>query len=506
MRVFRLAAVVLSGLAVLPAAAQLTLDRPLVAPQPYGYDSGFAANTSPVERSLRVEQVSVPGAAWLRLYFGAVELPRGSFIRITSQLDGEVQRLDAATLAAWGNTSAYFNGSSVVVELVGGAGTSRNRLVIDRLAWETGAGSPEGGCGICGNDDRLPSLEDFAARLLPAGCSATVWNTESCMVSAGHCVTGGMVMEFKVPASLANCNIVHPPVADQFPVQTQQSVNGGVGNDWAVMTMGTNSLGQKPIDRYGVFRPIATAPPTTGDPLAIWGYGVDEECTRSQVQQNSTGAVTSVGGNFINHNVDATFGNSGSSIIRNAEILAIATHCPCPNWGTRADLAAFSAARENLCPTEQNFLLGTLTGFNVIIGTLTGGGLGDMTSSNNSYVTVQSVPQAVRQTTLTEVTASAPLTVVTALQVRYEVGTAPGSPIFAGIQLFDFDAGIFRILDFTVASTAGDTVRTLSVSNPNAYINPSGNLLMRIYETARLAEFPSPFTKAVDQIEISVLP
>ncbi len=506
MRVLRLAAVVVSALAVLPATAQLTLDRPLIAPEPYLYDSGFSANASPVERSLGVAPVSVPGAAWLRLYFGAVELPAGSFLRITSELDREVQLLDAATLAAWGNTSAYFNGSTVVVELVGGPRTLRNRLVIDRLAWESGAASPAGGCGICGNDDRIPSLEDFAARLLPAGCSATVWNTDSCMVSAGHCVTGSMVMEFKVPASLANCNIVHPPVADQFPVQTSQSVNGGVGNDWAVMTMGTNSLGQKPIDRYGVFRPIAAAPPTTGDPLAIWGYGVDEECVRSQVQQNSTGTVTSVGGNFINHNVDATFGNSGSSIIRNAEILGIATHCPCPNWGTRVDQAAFAAAREDLCPAEQNFLLGTLTGFNVILGTLTGGGLGDMTSSNNSYLRVQSVAQGVRQNALTEVTATGPLSVVTALQVRYEVGAAPGTPIFAGLQLFDFDAGIFRILDIAVASTSGDTVRTLSIPNPNAYIDPSGNLRLRIYETARLADFPSPITKTIDQIEISMLP
>ena len=53
---------------------------------------------------------------------------------------------------------------------------------------------------------------------------------------------------------------------------------------------------------------------------------------------------------LIRHNVDATFGNSGSGIIRNGEILAIVTHCPCPNYATRVDHPNFAAARNQLCP------------------------------------------------------------------------------------------------------------------------------------------------------------
>ncbi len=47
-------------------------------------------------------------------------------------------------LAQWGNTSAYFNG-----ELIAGANTSGNPVVIDHLSLELGVGSPVGVCGIC---------------------------------------------------------------------------------------------------------------------------------------------------------------------------------------------------------------------------------------------------------------------------------------------------------------------------------------------------------------------
>ncbi len=61
--------------------------------------------------------------------------------------------------------------------------------------------------------------------------------------------------------------------------------------------------------------------------------------------------MTQVFSTYFRHNVDATFGNSGSGIIRNGEILGIVTHCPCPTWATRVDHAGFAAAREQLCPT-----------------------------------------------------------------------------------------------------------------------------------------------------------
>src|SRR5690606_32729640 len=119
-------------------------------------------------------------------------------------------------------------------------------------------GHTAGDCGICGPDDRVLSEEDWAGRLVPVGCTASVYTEDSCVVSAGHCMQSNLVMEFRVPLSNPNCSLNHPPVDDQFPVVSYRSVTGGVGNDWAAIELGTNGLGEKPYDRYGQMRPLAT--------------------------------------------------------------------------------------------------------------------------------------------------------------------------------------------------------------------------------------------------------
>ncbi len=349
MRSLKFAIALVVGSLATSALAQQTTDFPVGELQNYRLDSGVQANPAPAAQTVFEELIVIEEAAWLRVYFARVRLEAGSFIRITSLLDMEVQELDAEAMDMWSNSSAYFNGSVLHVELVAAPGTSKNRFVIDEVAMEAAVVHPEGTCGICGADDRVPSDEDWSCRLFPAGCSASVWNEQSCIVSAGHCVSGGMVIQFRVPDSLGNCNTVNPPIADQFPIIQVLFSNGGVGNDWSAMISGTNNLGQKPYDRYGEFRPIATAPPVPGQALDIWGYGIDSQCTRSQTQQTSGGTVTHHFPDLFQHNVDATFGNSGSGVIRNGEILGIATHCPCNNIATRVDLASFAAARDQLC-------------------------------------------------------------------------------------------------------------------------------------------------------------
>ncbi|MCH8344017.1 MAG: proprotein convertase P-domain-containing protein [Planctomycetes bacterium] len=335
-----------------PLLAQTTLDYPVGERHAYHYDSGIRPNQAEVTNVVSEHLVQVDGAAWLRLYFGDVELEPGSFVRITSQLDNEIQELDARGLAMWSNSSAYFNGDSVFIELVAAAKTRQNRLVIEEVAREM-AVNPLGGCtypcGICGGDKRVSSNENWSGRLFPVGCTASVWNEQSCLVSAGHCMTTGLIIQFNVPNSNPNCSINNPPVADQFPIITTDSVNGGVGNDWAVMTTGTNNLGQTIFDRYGLLRPIASTGPIVNQSVAVWGFGIDNQCTLSQTQQTDGGSVNSVSGTFFSHTVDITCGSSGSAVIRTGEILGIVTHCPCPGAATRVDLAAFAAARDALC-------------------------------------------------------------------------------------------------------------------------------------------------------------
>ena len=346
------AAICAAVAATVSAQQHETLDHPVGEFRPFDIDSGPLDNEAPAASALFSEDLRIEGAAWIRVYFAETVLAPGSFVRIRSRLDGEVQVLDAHSMAMWGSTSAYFNGDTVTVVLVGGANTRGNRVVIDRVAvgMPAAAAGGNGQCGICGGaDNRVPSSENWTARLLPSGCTASVYSEDSCMVSAGHCVGGAMVVQFNVPASNANCSINHPPAADQFPAAAAAFINGGVGNDWSVLETGTNNLGQKPFDRYGDLRPIVAAPVGVGTPVVLTGYGVDQTCTRSQTQQTADGTICTVGGTLYTFNVDLRGGNSGSSLTANGEIVGIATHCPCCNVATRVDLASFAAARD-LCP------------------------------------------------------------------------------------------------------------------------------------------------------------
>ena len=201
MRSLKFAIALVVGSFATPTLAQQTLDWPVGEFQDYHLDSGVQNNPAIRAQTVFVDVIAIQDAAWLRVYFAEVHLEADSFIRITSLLDQEVQELDADGLAMWDNSSAYFNGNALLVELVAAPGTTKNRFVIDQVAMEAAVAHPLGGCGICGADDRVPSDEDWSARLFPAGCTASVWNTESCLVSAGHCMGGNMVIQFRVPDS-----------------------------------------------------------------------------------------------------------------------------------------------------------------------------------------------------------------------------------------------------------------------------------------------------------------
>jgi hypothetical protein len=339
------------GLTVAASAQHRTMDYPLGETTPYAVDSGPRDNGNNTDAVLFDEVVMVEGSAWMRVFFGKMELGPRSFVRVTSLQDGEVQELDADGLAMWHNATAYFNGDKVRVELIGGPNTESNRLVINEVG--TFLHMPVGGagqCGMCGGDDRTPSNEDWTGRLFPAGCTASVYNPDSCMVTAGHCVSGGMVVQFRVPNSLGSCQPVNPPVADQFSASIFSFNNNGVGDDWGVLNTGTNNLGQTIYERYGELRSIATNPASGGAPVAVTGYGVDQTCVLSQTQQFSSGTICQVNSTFYEHAVDATFGNSGSALIHADQIIGINTHCPCCNIATRIDNADFAGAIENFCP------------------------------------------------------------------------------------------------------------------------------------------------------------
>ncbi|MDG2476557.1 MAG: hypothetical protein P8M32_01505 [Phycisphaerales bacterium] len=337
-----------SASSVLADTDSSTLDWPVGNHAWIGLNAGDLFNGVKEHTVVFDDIVSVNNAAWVRLHFGNTKLGRDSVLRVTSLRDGQVQDLDSATLSMWNNSSAYFNGNSVRVELIAG-GLSANTLSIDTATWEMADPNRVGGCGICGVDDRVPSSDNRFARLMPTGCSATMYNADSCFVTAGHCLSSGDVLQFNVPASSNNCSTNAPPVADQFPITGLDGVDGGVGNDYGAIKAGTNSEGQTPFERYGDYVNIGSVPGSGN--LTVNGYGVDEECVRSQVQQFCEGPLEDTDSETLYYNLDVTFGNSGSSILYNGEIVGVVTHCSesCLNYGTRIDKAAFVSTRDNVC-------------------------------------------------------------------------------------------------------------------------------------------------------------
>ncbi|MCH2133385.1 MAG: hypothetical protein MK116_06520 [Phycisphaerales bacterium] len=334
-----------------PDLVGTTLDFPVGEYQGINIQTGRSINMSPKPKVVWEDVLRVDNVAWLRLYFANVHLEGDSFIRVTSLHDGEVQELNADTVAMWSDTTAYFNGNALKIELVAGSFTIDNEFQITEYAYEIGVADRGDGCGICGNDDRAPSSDNNFARLFPVGCSATVHNEDSCMVTAGHCLTGGSaVVQFNVPSSNSDCSTNNPPVADQFPVTNESGLNGGVGFDYGALSIGTNSLGERPYDRYNTFIPLATSIPGSGN-MSNHGYGVDSQCDRSQVQQTHSGPISYVDSTTVVYDIDVTYGNSGSSLVYNGEIIGVVTHCSygCENYGTRIDTSGFAQAIGVIC-------------------------------------------------------------------------------------------------------------------------------------------------------------
>ncbi|MHC4415483.1 MAG: trypsin-like serine protease [Planctomycetota bacterium] len=457
----------IGGLLATPSLAQSTLDWPVGEIREYRLDSGNRSNPAADAAPLYAETVTVVGAAWLRLYFGKVELGPGSVVRMTSLQDNEVQELDAEGLAMWNSTSAYFNGEAVRLELIAGPNTKGNRVVLQRVALETAAALPAGLCGMCGADDRTPSNEDWSGRIMPVGCTGSIWNEESCVVSAGHCVGSDSVIQFRVPDSDGDCSTNQPPVAEQFPITDRIFQNDGVGNDWAVMTTGANNLGETAYERYGELRQISYMVPEFGDPVAVWGFGVDEQCTRSQTQQTHSGTIAGVTGEAYRLEVDITFGNSGSALIRDDMIIGIVTHCPCPNTATRIDRPRFTAARDELCPLPVVLP----DGFTLLRGGLVSGGLEDLFDSDDDRLVMATesifplpgppIQLEVRGTTSVDFPA----------ELRFTIESRVNSvPVEQRILFFNHITQSYEEVDVRTASTSDTVIEIVITSNPGRFV------------------------------------
>ena len=131
-----------------------------------------APDTLGIPRVVWSHMVTVPKSSWLRLEYEGVLLSGsadrgadGSFLRLTSMRDGAVQTQHLKHVGEWQDTSAYFNGGSVMVELLAQPGTGNNRFVLKAAV--AGPQVPVEEDDICGAaDNRVLSSDPRIGRLV----------------------------------------------------------------------------------------------------------------------------------------------------------------------------------------------------------------------------------------------------------------------------------------------------------------------------------------------------
>jgi len=285
--------------------------------------------------------IEAPDADWVRLRFGQVilskstELVRESYIRVTSLEDGYEQYLDAKSIREWGNTSAYFNGSKVLVELMVTPHESNqsNRVQVTGIQ----ASEPVTDRSICfGVDDRQLSDDPRDARLMPIGCSVWLFGDQgSCFLTAGHCSpNSGQVVQFNVPLSSNNGTPRNPPPQDQYAIDNSSVQTTGsvfIGNDWSFFgTFDNSTTGLTPLQAQGDSHVLASSnPPVDGRPIRITGFGSTTSPVPPSwylVQKTHVGPLSSISGNIVRYQTDTSGGNSGSAVVDDTNNTSIGIH------------------------------------------------------------------------------------------------------------------------------------------------------------------------------------
>jgi len=301
-------------------------------------DSGLVQNTLAAPSAAGVPQVvwsrvvTVGRASWLRLHYHSVSLSGspepggdGSFLRLTSMRDGAVQRQHLRHVREWQDSSAYFNGDSVLVELLAQPGTGDSRFVLKCVvAGPEQVLEPD---SICGTVDNRTLSSDPRVGRVGFGCSAWMINDcNHCFLSAGHCGVGAAtVIQFNVPLSSAGGNPIAPPPTDQYAVDSSsiQSQAGGasLGDDWVYFGCFDNSnTGLSPYAAQGsTAYDLATPPAVAGQTIRITGFGSTSapvSPTWNLVQKTHTGPyLSNLPGDVLRYTVDTTGGNSGSPVV-----------------------------------------------------------------------------------------------------------------------------------------------------------------------------------------------
>jgi hypothetical protein len=359
-----------------------------VSPQTNLEDESVAAFT---------QVVQVPGVPWIQLHFSDYNFGEQSHIIITSLKDGSRQRHDAKSMKQWRNSSAYFNGEAVEIELHVAPGEtgiffSIKEVTVGEWASQSQSVTSEQSYftieAQCGNtDDRYASVDKAVGRIVPIGCTGWIVSNGA-HLTAGHCVDPDMQqIHFNVPQSLPNGTIVNPPADDQYPIEAIANIDwfndgiGFIGNDWAVFEVFRNNrTNLLPVEAQGgFFRMTRDLSPlivrisgfgidyvpagTSTNPNCLWnGVQWTQRCNSdSQTQQSDLGSylgetVQGASDIIIEYIVDTEPANSGSPVFNvGLDGLAIGIHtnggCNPPNDGNQGT----GFEHDNLENAIQNF-------------------------------------------------------------------------------------------------------------------------------------------------------
>lgn len=330
---------------------------------PQDLDSGYLTHRGAEPGVIYSESLRFAGADWLRLDFGIVNLPEGSYLRLTGIKDQVHQRLDANSLQDYANSSCFFNGDEVLLELIAAPGSRGNRVEVASVSVGQLPAEPD---TICGDlDDRQLSFDNRQGRL-STGCTGWMIGPDLAL-SAGHCgaTDRDLILSFNVPLSTSTGSLRASHPDDQYPYHVIEAIAEGVGVDWGIARLRPNSnTGLLPPEAYGEgfyeLGPIPNRPNV--DQIRITGYGSVSSSSNlprsfTQVQKTHEGPLAVLGGTFLQYVTDTTGGNSGSPVIDVATGMAVGihTHGGCSagggqNSGTRVDRNDLVAAIDLASP------------------------------------------------------------------------------------------------------------------------------------------------------------
>ncbi|MBL8860140.1 MAG: hypothetical protein JNL28_16640 [Planctomycetes bacterium] len=330
----------------------------------YVFDSGFVPAPSAGATITIGFVVDVPGATSLRLRFSDVELAGGAQLRIVSLADGAKQTHTQFTARQWNNTSAYFNGDAVWVEVLAQPSTDPSRVRLESVSAGVAVPPSPSQCGT--SDDRALSSDPRVGRLQPSICTAFL--VEHCshpLMTAGHCVGGFNIVEFNVPISSSGGNLIHPPPSDQYAIDplSLRSSATAIGSDWAIFGCFANpDTGKTPYEAQLVA--FTRQAPPAFDPsltMRVTGYGYDlSPPERNFSQQTHAGPYFSLSGNVVRYQADTMGGNSGSPVILESTGAVIAIHtnggCDALLTGSNAGTSLSSGSVLGALSTPQGVL------------------------------------------------------------------------------------------------------------------------------------------------------